>query len=168
MLWWCDFGTGSDRPNVRPIRQLPTSGVHRAPFRAVNALPSVAPSWDIAPSQDAMVVDRHPETDECHLDLMRWGHVPHWTKDRPKTKHPINAHAETAPRPGYSAHAVSRFMQQHKRWSRVNDGLSQINLGNFVQNQLQFVSAFRAARHWSTSITAARLAKDVFEGRGLA
>jgi hypothetical protein len=59
-------------------------------------------------------------------------------------------------------------MQQHKRWFHVNDDLSQINLGNFVQNQFHFVSAFRAARHWPTSMTVVRLAKEVFEERGLA
>jgi putative SOS response-associated peptidase YedK len=64
-------------------------------FRTVNALPNVAPSWNIAPSQDAMVVRRHPETGERHLDLLQWGLVPHWSKDPPKTKHPINARAET-------------------------------------------------------------------------
>ena len=64
-------------------------------FRTVNALPNVAPSWNIAPLQDAMVVRRHPETGERHLDLLQWGLVPHWTKDPPKTKHPINARAET-------------------------------------------------------------------------
>jgi putative SOS response-associated peptidase YedK len=64
-------------------------------FQTVNALPNVAPSWNVAPSQDAMVVRRHPETGERHLDLLQWGLVPHWTKDPPKTKHPINARAET-------------------------------------------------------------------------
>jgi putative SOS response-associated peptidase YedK len=64
-------------------------------FRTVNALPNVAPSWNIAPSQDAIVVRRHPETGERNLDLLQWGLVPHWSKDPPKTKHPINAHAET-------------------------------------------------------------------------
>jgi putative SOS response-associated peptidase YedK len=49
----------------------------------------------IAASQSAMVVSRHPETGERHLDLLQWGLVPRWTKDPPKTKHPINARAET-------------------------------------------------------------------------
>ncbi len=64
-------------------------------FQTVNALPNVAPSWNFAPSQFAMVVRRHPETGERHLDLLQWGLVPHWSKDPPKTKHPINARAET-------------------------------------------------------------------------
>lgn len=65
-------------------------------FNTVNALPNVAPSWNIAPTQQAMVVRRHPETGERHLDLLQWGLVPHRTKDAAhvKTK-PINARAET-------------------------------------------------------------------------
>ncbi len=62
---------------------------------AVNPVPNVAPSWNIAPSQQAMVVRRHPKTGERHLDLLTWGFVPHWAED-PKTEHkPINARAET-------------------------------------------------------------------------
>jgi putative SOS response-associated peptidase YedK len=65
-------------------------------FRTVNALPNIGPSWNIAPTQQAMVVRRHPETGERHLDLLQWGLVPHWTKNpaHAKTK-PINARAET-------------------------------------------------------------------------
>jgi len=37
---------------------------------AVNPLSNVAPSWNIAPSQPAMVVQRHPVTGERHLDLL--------------------------------------------------------------------------------------------------
>ncbi len=67
-------------------------------FRTVNALPNAAPSWNIAPTQQAMVVRRHPESGERHLDLLQWRLVPSWTKDpataTAKTK-PINARAET-------------------------------------------------------------------------
>jgi putative SOS response-associated peptidase YedK len=77
-------------------------------FRTVNALPNVAPSWNIAPSQDAMVVRRHPETGERHLDLLPWGLVPHWSKDPPKTKHPINARAETVATSGMFRRAFAQ------------------------------------------------------------
>jgi putative SOS response-associated peptidase YedK len=47
-------------------------------FEAVNPLPNRAPSWNIAPTQDALVVRRHPEIGARHLDALRWGLVPSW------------------------------------------------------------------------------------------
>jgi putative SOS response-associated peptidase YedK len=53
-----------------------------------------------APSQDLLVIRRHPRTGEYQQDLLRWGLIPNWTKEvSPKLK-PINATAErvaTAP-----------------------------------------------------------------------
>ncbi|MGA3400946.1 MAG: SOS response-associated peptidase [Acetobacteraceae bacterium] len=73
---------------------LPAEAVARL-FHTVNPLPNVAASWNVAPSQNAMVVRRHPETGERHLDLLKWGLVPHWTKDLAHAQRPINARAET-------------------------------------------------------------------------
>ncbi len=64
-------------------------------FKTAGAVPNAAPSWNVAPSQPAMVVRRHPETGERRLDLLTWGLVPHWTKDLAKARKPINARAET-------------------------------------------------------------------------
>ena len=65
-------------------------------FGAVNSAPADArPSWNIAPSQRALAVRRHPETGERRIDLLSWGLVPHWTKDLKKARRPINARAET-------------------------------------------------------------------------
>ena len=61
----------------------------------MNPLPNVAPSWNVAPTQGALVVRRHPETGERRLDLLTWGLVPHWTKDLEAARKPINARAET-------------------------------------------------------------------------
>jgi putative SOS response-associated peptidase YedK len=55
-----------------------------------------------------MVVRRHPETGERHLDLLQWGLVPHWSKDPPKTKPPIYARAETVARSGMFRGAVAQ------------------------------------------------------------
>jgi putative SOS response-associated peptidase YedK len=73
---------------------LPAEAVARL-FRTVNPLPNAAPSWNVAPTQDAMVVRRHPETGERHLDLLKWGILPSWTKDPGKAQRPINVRSET-------------------------------------------------------------------------
>jgi putative SOS response-associated peptidase YedK len=50
-------------------------------FGTVNPLPDLAPSWNVAPTQGAAVVRRHPVTGGRHLDLQKWGLLPHWAKE---------------------------------------------------------------------------------------
>jgi len=73
---------------------LPPEAVARF-FRTTNALRNIGPSWNVAPSQQAMVVRRHPETGERHLDLLQWGLLPYWTKEPAQARRPINAKPET-------------------------------------------------------------------------
>lgn len=65
----------------------------RSLFSATGPLPNDAPNWNVAPSQSVAVVRRHPETGERRIDLLRWGLIPHWSRD--KSRQPINARAET-------------------------------------------------------------------------
>ncbi|MBC7637056.1 MAG: SOS response-associated peptidase [Acetobacteraceae bacterium] len=65
-------------------------------FATVNPPPNIQPSWNVAPTRLAPVVRRHPETGARHLDLLRWGLVPHWTKTFADARSPINARSETA------------------------------------------------------------------------
>ena len=74
----------------RPVDEI------RALFGTVNAVPNVAPTWNMAPTRLAPVVRRHPDSGERHLDLLRWGLLPHWAKDPAKLRQPINARSETA------------------------------------------------------------------------
>ncbi len=68
----------------------------RALFRTTNAPINHAPSWNVAPTQAAMVVRRHPETGERHLDRLQWGLVPHFHKgELSAARKPINARSET-------------------------------------------------------------------------
>jgi len=67
----------------------------RALFQTVNPTPNWEPTWNMAPTRDAPVVRLHPQTRERHLDLLRWGLVPHWAKDPKLVRQPINARAET-------------------------------------------------------------------------
>ena len=65
-------------------------------FGTVNDLPNFAPTWNMAPTRQAPVVRLHPETESRHLDLLRWGLLPHWVRGDPKrVRQPINARAET-------------------------------------------------------------------------
>lgn len=64
-------------------------------FETVNAVPNTAPSWNRAPTQDALVVRRHPETGARHLDPLRWGLVPAWAKDPAIGSRMINARSES-------------------------------------------------------------------------
>lgn len=74
----------------RPIDEI------RALFGARNPPPNVAPTWNMAPTRLAPVLRRHPDSGERHLDLLRWGLLPHWAKDPAKLRQPINARSETA------------------------------------------------------------------------
>ena len=73
---------------------LPAEALH-ALFQTVNATPNWEPTRNMAPTRDAPVVRLHPETRARHLDLLRWGLVPHWAKDPKSVRQPINARAET-------------------------------------------------------------------------
>ena len=73
---------------------LPHSEI-AALFSTQRELPNLAPNWNVAPTQAAPVIRRHPETGERRLDPLRWGLVPHFTRDPKKANRPINARAET-------------------------------------------------------------------------
>ena len=80
----------------------------RAIFRTINPLPNAGPSWNLAPTQDALVVHQHPETGERHLDLLRWGFIPSTTKDLKTLPMPINARAESVARNGIFRESFAR------------------------------------------------------------
>ena len=61
-------------------------------------LPNFAPSWRIATTDPAPVLRRHPQTGERRLDVLRWGLVPHWTKEPARALRPVNARSDTVAR----------------------------------------------------------------------
>ncbi len=67
----------------------------RAVFRTLGDLANQAPSWNVAPTQAALVVRRHPGTGERRLDALTWGLIPSFTDDPKGGRKPINARAET-------------------------------------------------------------------------
>lgn len=65
-------------------------------FETVNPVPNFAATWNLAPTQDGLVVRRHPETGARHLDSLRWGLVPRWSKDANGGARMMNARSESA------------------------------------------------------------------------
>ena len=68
-------------------------------FETVNPLPNLEPTWNMAPTRDAPVV-RLSRGGERHLDTLRWGLVPYFTKDLKKARKPINGRSETIAKSG--------------------------------------------------------------------
>ena len=64
-------------------------------FGTVNPLPNFKPTWNVAPTQDAMVVRQDGESGDRHLDILRWGLIPSFTNDLKAARKPINARCET-------------------------------------------------------------------------
>ena len=77
--------------NVRPLLLEPLGAVHPAPVRDGGDIANLGPSWSLAPSQNSVLIRRHPETGGRRLDLLKWGLVPHFTKNLKKARKPINA-----------------------------------------------------------------------------
>ena len=55
---------------------------------------NVPPRYNAAPSQELFAIRRNRDTGERTLDLLKWGLIPYWMKQKPKPP-PINAKAET-------------------------------------------------------------------------
>ncbi len=78
----------------RYAAQLPPELIARL-FRTDGPLPNIAPSWNVAPTQPAMVVRRDRDSGERRLEVLHWGLVPFSTKSLKKAQRPINARAES-------------------------------------------------------------------------
>jgi putative SOS response-associated peptidase YedK len=63
-------------------------------FAVPGPLSNTPPSWNVAPTQDAPVVRRNPETGSRHLGPLRWGLVPRWAKDASGGAKLMNARAD--------------------------------------------------------------------------
>src|ERR1700733_11739745 len=63
-------------------------------FGTKNALPNWPPRYNLAPTDGALAVRFNPETHERSLDVLRWGLIPFWSKDKKIGYSLINARAE--------------------------------------------------------------------------
>lgn len=63
-------------------------------FSTKNLVPNYPARFNLAPTQDGLVVRYNPAASERSLDVLRWGLVPHWAKDPGIGSKLINARAE--------------------------------------------------------------------------
>jgi putative SOS response-associated peptidase YedK len=99
----------------------------RSLFATVGPVPNIAPSWNVAPTQPAMVIRRHPDCGERRLDVLRWGLVPHFTRDLKTARRPINARSETAATSGMFRGALASRrclvpVDAFYEWTAMEDG----------------------------------------------
>jgi putative SOS response-associated peptidase YedK len=75
-------------------------------LEARNPLPNFQPTWNMAPSREAPVV--RIVGGERHLDALKWGLIPYFTKDLKKARKPINARSETVATSGMFREAFAK------------------------------------------------------------
>jgi putative SOS response-associated peptidase YedK len=81
----------------------------RRRFKTANPLVNHDPSWNVAPTEPALVVRWNRETNERSLDKLRWGLVPMGAPDLSFAAKQINARAETlTDRPAYREAYIKR------------------------------------------------------------
>jgi putative SOS response-associated peptidase YedK len=85
---------------------LPADSLARL-FGTVNPLPNLETTWNMAPTRDAPVV-RLSREGERHLDALKWGLIPYFTKDLKKARKPINARSETIAKSGMFKEAFAK------------------------------------------------------------
>lgn len=73
---------------ARPVAEV------AAHFEASGPTPNHRPSWNIAPTQEGLVLRRHPQTGARQLDMLRWGLVPRWARDASGAARLMNARAD--------------------------------------------------------------------------
>ena len=76
-------------------------------FGTVNPLPNLEPTWNMAPTRDAPVV-RLSKDGERHLDALKWGLIPYFTKDLKKARKPINARDDNVATSGMFREAFAK------------------------------------------------------------
>ena len=76
-------------------------------FGTVNPLPNLEPTWNMAPTKDAPVV-RLSREGQRHLDALKWGLVPYFTKDLKKARKPINARDDNVAKSGMFREAFAK------------------------------------------------------------
>ena len=85
---------------------LPAEALART-FGTVNPLPNFERTWNMAPTRDGPVI-RLARDGQRHLDALKWGLVPYFTKDLKNARKPINARSETVSTSGMFREGVRK------------------------------------------------------------
>ena len=93
------------------------SGIDVPDSRVAN----VPPRYNAAPSQELWVIRQNRDTGERSLDLLKWGLIPYWCKEKPKPP-PINAKAETVARLPMFRDAYARRRCIMALWTSSSSG----------------------------------------------
>ncbi|MFP6729835.1 MAG: SOS response-associated peptidase [Alphaproteobacteria bacterium] len=93
----------------------------------VDERPNLAARYNIAPSQDILVVRAAGEGGDRAFAMLRWGLVPHWAKDPAMGSRMINARAETVSekpsfRSAYRARRCLVIADGFYEWQKAPDG----------------------------------------------
>jgi putative SOS response-associated peptidase YedK len=78
----------------RYLNKLPVEEIARL-FGTRGALPNYPARYNIAPTDPVLAVRFNAKTGERSLDVLRWGLIPHWAKDKSNAAKCINARAES-------------------------------------------------------------------------
>jgi putative SOS response-associated peptidase YedK len=74
-----------------PIRLAIVDGLDVSDRRINN----IGPRYNVAPSQELLVIRQNHRNGERSLDLIKWGLIPYWCQDPKGGRRPINAKAES-------------------------------------------------------------------------
>jgi putative SOS response-associated peptidase YedK len=93
-------------------------------------LPNFPPSWRIATTDPAPVIRRHPKSGERRMDVLRFGLVPHWTKETARGAPVVNVRAETIAtskmfRDAYRQRRCLVPVDEWYEWQALPDGTKQ-------------------------------------------
>ena len=77
----------------RFLNRTPASETARI-FGTANAVPNYPPRYNLAPTESVLAVRFNPDDGKRHLDVLRWGLIPVWAKDRTIGNKLINARGE--------------------------------------------------------------------------
>ena len=93
----------------------------------------VQPRFNIAPTQESLVIRIDPESERRRLDLLRWGLIPFWAKDPAIGNRMINARSETvAEKPAF------RVSWKKKRCLVMADGFYEWRAGDGPKQPFYF------------------------------